>query len=99
MWRWRSSPTSRPRGAAAVPGGLHALDHAGGVAAAAGHLVLHGPDFAPAIRRRVGRAALELADQPRRLRARARRGERHAPLEGELAQIALLARRRGGSGG
>src|SRR3954464_14787924 len=99
MWRWRASPGSGPGGAAAVAGGLDTLDDAGGVAAAAGHVVLHGPDLAPAIRHRLRDVALELADQARRVGAGARRSERDAALEGELAQVALLVRRRGGFGG
>src|SRR3954454_23353863 len=104
MWRWRASPASGPGGllpypvvstasitpaASPGPGGM-SCGAAPGV-----QVFLQGADHAPAILRRVGRAALELADQPRRLRPGARRSERDAPLEGELAQRALLAWCRG----
>jgi hypothetical protein len=53
---------------------------------------LDGADLSAAVGDRVRLAALELVDQARGLKARARRHERDAALHRELAQVALLAR-------
>ena len=93
-------PASLPGRAASVAGRLEALDDAGVVPAAAGHVVLDGADLAAAVGDRLGGAALERVDRARGLHAACCGGdEGDAALDCELAQVALLARCRWRSGG
>jgi hypothetical protein len=79
-----------------------ALDDLHVIAAAAGHVVLDRADLAALIGDRVGTPPPEGVDCARRLRTGHRDDERDAALDGELAQVALLAgrgRRSRGLGG
>jgi hypothetical protein len=76
----------RPPTVGSVPGRLEALDHLGGVAAVAGHVVLDDADLAAAVGDRLGAPAPDV-DRARRLGAGPRDDKGDAALECELPQV------------